>query len=91
MIHKRKRSLYRALVGLRMFLWVNPVVLGFWDLKTQSFVIRGSSLVDEGLDPLCSKPKKYSVQQQLLHEFTLKSTITTPNKLLFAPTDCRQL
>ena len=101
MIHRRKRSLYRALVGLRMFLWVNSAILSFWDPKTRSFVInrsslvasapRGLSLVDEGLDPSCSKLKKCSVQQQLLHEFTFKSTITTPNKLLLAPKDCPQL
>ena len=101
MIHRRKIFVYRALVGLRMFLGVNSTVLGFQDSKTQSFVIRGSSLVasapmgssliDERLKPLCSKPKKYSVQQQLFHEFTPKSTITAPNMLLLALDDCPQL
>ena len=82
-------------------MWVNPVVLGFWDPKTRSLVIRGSSfvalalrgssLVNEGLDPSCSKPKRCSVQQQLFHEFTPKFIITVPIKLLLAPKDHPQL
>ena len=101
MIHRMKRSLYRSLARLRMFMWVNPTILGFQNPKTRSFVIRGlrlialapkgSSLVDERLDPSCSKPRKHSIQQQLLHEFTPKSTITTLNKLLLAPKDRPQL
>ena len=72
-------------------LWVDRVVFNFWDPKTRSFVIRGSSLVDEGLDPSCSKPRKCSIQQQLLYEFTLKSAITAQNKLLLALKDRLQL
>ena len=50
-----------------MFLWVNPTVLSFWDPKTRSLVLRGSSLVasvprgsifvDEGLDPFYFSPE----------------------------------
>ena len=93
MIHRRKIFVYRALVGLRMFLGVNSTVLGFQDPKTQSFVIRGSSLVasapmgsslvDERLEPLCSKPKKYSVQQQLQTSyFQLQKITLTSQKCL---------
>ena len=53
--------------GVEDFLWVNLVVLSFWDSKTRSLVLRGLSLVasvprgsilvDEGLDPCCFSPE----------------------------------
>ena len=60
MIHRRKRSLYRALVGLRMFLWVNPIVLGFWDLKTRSFSSKGI----EGIEFCWWRTRPFVLQTQ---------------------------
>ena len=67
MIHKRKRWLYQAWVGQGMFLWVDPTIISFWNLKTRSllrkglnlFVLvqKGSILDDSRLDLWCFNPK----------------------------------
>ena len=42
---QKEKIIILSFGGAEDVLWVNLTVLGFWDLKTWSFIINGSSLV----------------------------------------------
>ena len=62
-----------------------------WGSSLYASIPRGSSLIDERLNPLHSKPGKCSDWQQFLCELNSKIIMLASNKLLSTPKDCLEL